>query len=71
MKPGEEIRIDEYGDERFWFVSHPESYGPVWFLNEDGNKYSVHRAFAMTIAQYEQSCEMRERAKQFNYKVVV
>ena len=71
MIPGEEIRIDEFGNQRFWFVSHPEMYGPVWFINEEGKQYSVHRAFVMTLAQYKQSCEMRERAKQFNYEVVV
>lgn len=63
MIPGEEIRIDEFGNTRFWFVAHPKPYGPVKFISEDGEMFWVHRAFAMTLKQYEDACKMRERAR--------
>jgi hypothetical protein len=67
MIPGEEIRIDEFDNERFWFVAHPNPYGPVSFLTEKGELFYVHRAFAMTLAQYKTSCELRERARTMTY----
>jgi len=62
MIPGEEIRIDSLGNERFWYVSRP-TQGLIKYIDETGELFHVHRAFAMTLEQYEVTCRMRERAR--------
>lgn len=61
MIPGEEIRIDSLGNERFWYVSRP-TQGLIKYIDESGEQFLVHRAFAMTLAQYKISCELRAKA---------
>lgn len=61
MIPGEEIRIDSLGNERFWYVSRP-TQGLIQYIDETGEPFHVHRAFAMTLAQYKTSCDLRAKA---------
>lgn len=66
MNPGEEIRIDCFDDERFWYVDRT-SQALIKYIDDRGEMFIGHRAFAMTLAEYERACDMRKRSKIYIY----